>query len=137
MEFNFNTGWKFSKGVGRDNSQSEVKPAVDVVVIPETEKPWETDYEMGESWTDVSLPNTYNDIDTFDNFMEKEGTHHGERSMYTGTAWYKKEFTIPQSYAGKKVFLEFEAARQAAHVYLNGSFWRESVRMDLSPSDTT
>ena len=120
LEFNFNTGWKFSKGVGKNNSQSEVKPTENVVVIPETEKPWETDYEMDERWTDVSLPHTYNDIDTFDNFMEKEGSHHGERSMYTGTAWYKKEFTIPQSYAGKKVFLEFEAARQAAHVYLNG-----------------
>lgn len=120
LEFNFNTGWKFSKGVGRDNSESEVKPAVDVVVIPETEKPWELDYEMGDTWTDVSLPHTYNDVDTFDNFMEKEGTHHGERSMYTGTAWYKKEFTVPESFAGKKVFLEFEAARQAAHVYLNG-----------------
>lgn len=120
QEFNFNTGWMFSKGVGKNNSESEVKPAEDVVVIPETEKPYELDYEMDDTWTSVSLPHTYNDVDTFDNFMEEEGSHHGERSMYTGTAWYKKEFSVPASYAGKKVFLEFEAARQAAHVYLNG-----------------
>ena len=117
--FNFNTGWKFSKGVGKDNNESEVA-SKDVVVIPETEKPYEVDYEMGENWSDVSLPHTYNDIDTFDNFMEEEGSHHGERSMYTGTAWYKKNFTVPEEYRDKKVFLEFEAARQAAHIYING-----------------
>lgn len=120
QEFNFNTGWMFAKGVGKENSQSEVKPEVDVAVIPETEKPYEMDYTMGDEWVSVSLPHTYNDVDTFDNFMEEEGSHHGERSMYTGTAWYKKEFTVPESYADKKVFLEFEAARQAAHVYING-----------------
>ncbi len=86
MEFNFNTGWMFAKGVGMNNSQSEVKPAEPVVVIPETEKPYETDYVMGDVWQSVSLPHTYNDIDTFDNFMEEEGSHHGERSMYTGTS---------------------------------------------------
>lgn len=120
QEFNFNTGWMFAKGVGKENSESEVKPQVDVVVIPKDEKPYEMDYAMGDEWESVSLPHTYNDVDTFDNFMEEEGSHHGERSMYTGTAWYKKEFSVPMSYADKKVFLEFEAARQAAHVYLNG-----------------
>ena len=116
---NFNHGWEFSKGSGKNNSESDLAEE-SVVVIPESEKPWLVDYDTTkENWSNVSLPHTYNDIDTFDNFMESG--HHGERSMYTGTAWYRKTFTLPESYEGKTIYLEFEAARQAAEVYINGT----------------
>lgn len=70
-------------------------------------------------WEQVSLPHTYNDIDTFDNFME--GGHNGERSMFTGKTWYRKEFRLDESWSNKKVFIEFESVRQAAEVYINGT----------------
>jgi beta-galactosidase len=118
MIFNFNADWKFSKGHGYDNAESNRATKQEVIVLPKTDKPYETGYAMGSTWESVSLPHTYNDVDTFDNFTE-QGMN-GERSVYGGTAWYKKTFTIPEEYAGKKIFLEFEAARQAAEVYLNG-----------------
>ena len=34
---------------------------------------------------------------------------------------YRKEFVAPKTWKGKKVFIEFEGARQAAEVFLNGS----------------
>ncbi len=119
LEYNFNTGWKFSKGQGFNNAESNRGVKEEVIVIPNTETPWATDYVMGDSWEDVSLPHTYNDVDTFDKFTETG--MNGERSVYGGTAWYKKTFTIPAAYEGKKIFLEFEAARQAAEVWLNGN----------------
>src|SRR5205823_13977114 len=33
---------------------------------------------------------------------------------------YRKTFTAPQEWEGKKIYIEFEAARQIAEVYLNG-----------------
>lgn len=69
-------------------------------------------------WQTVSCPHTWNDIDTFDNF----GTagHQGESELWTGVAWYRKEFTLPAADKGKRVFVEFEGVRQVAEVYLNG-----------------
>jgi hypothetical protein len=37
-----------------------------------------------------------------------------------GIVWYQKTFTLPSSDEGKHVFVEFEGARQAAEVWLNG-----------------
>ncbi len=42
-------------------------------------------------------------------------------SYYVGICWYRKTFTPPSSYQGKKLFLEFEAAMQTAQVYVNGT----------------
>ncbi|MEO6750671.1 MAG: sugar-binding domain-containing protein, partial [Chthoniobacteraceae bacterium] len=70
------------------------------------------------TWDRVSLPHTWNDVDTFDDFGT--GGHTGEMKLWTGVAWYRKEFTLPPSNAGKQVFIEFEGVRQLAEVYLNG-----------------
>lgn len=94
---NFNIDWRFSKedvagayGIGFDDS----------------------------NWDRVSTPHTYNDTDTFDNFME--GGHNGERNMFTGKTWYRKSFKLEKEFLDKKVFIEFEGIRQAAEVYING-----------------
>ena len=70
------------------------------------------------AWVTVSAPHTYNDTDTFDNWSTPG--HRGEQIQWSGRTWYRKAFTLPSSSAGKKVFIEFEAARQIAEVYLNG-----------------
>src|SRR5690625_3965552 len=97
-KYNFNLDWKFIK---KD--------------IPAAEK-----YIFDDStWQVVSIPHTYNDIDTFDNFME--GGHNGERNMFTGKTWYRKHFKLEKKFSDKKIFIEFEGVRQAAEVYINGT----------------
>ncbi len=69
-------------------------------------------------WTTVSAPHTYNDVDTFDDFSP--GGMRGETNQWSGRTWYRKTFTLPESLWGKRVYVEFEAVRQVAEVYLNG-----------------
>jgi len=57
-------------------------------------------------------------VDSFSHFSP--GGHTGESDLWTGVAWYRKEFMLPSEAAGKKVFIEFEGVRQIADVYLNG-----------------
>ena len=70
------------------------------------------------AWTTVSAPHTFNDTDTFDNWSLPG--HRGEQDQWSGRTWYRKTFTAPTAWSGKKVFIEFEAVRQVAEVYLNG-----------------
>src|SRR5687768_14410772 len=62
------------------------------------------------TWTLVSAPHTYNDIDTFDN--PSTPGHRGEQIQWSGRTWYRKTFNAPASWQGRKVFIEFEAVRQ-------------------------
>jgi beta-galactosidase len=40
--------------------------------------------------------------------------------FYVGYGWYRKHFTVPASWSGKSVFLEFQAAFDQAQIYVNG-----------------
>jgi len=71
------------------------------------------------AWSAVSLPHTFNDTDTFDNWSLPG--HRGEQQQWSGRTWYRKTFTAPETWRGRKVFVEFEAVRQIAEVYLNGA----------------
>lgn len=71
-------------------------------------------------WNSVSAPHTYNEADTFAHFQHKN--HSGERKQWSGRTWYRKTFRLPFELEEKKVYLEFEAVRQLAEVYLNGVF---------------
>jgi beta-galactosidase len=93
----FNPGWKFI----RQDVEAAKNPTFD-----------------DASWAAVSVPHTYNDTDTFDDFSLSG--HRGEQNQWGGRTWYRKTFTLPESMKGKKVFVEFEAVRQVADVYLNG-----------------
>ena len=70
------------------------------------------------SWSNVSLPHTFNDVDTFDDWSTPN--HVGEMNLWAGRTWYRKTFTLPDTMRGKEIFIEFEAVRQVAEVYLNG-----------------
>lgn len=97
LTLNFNPDWKFIKA----------DPAgAQAVAFNDT------------GWTNVSAPHTYNDVDTFDHWSLRG--HHGEQGQWGGRTWYRKTFTVPKSFEGKKVYIEFEAVRQVAEVYLNG-----------------
>ncbi|HWA25018.1 MAG TPA: DUF4982 domain-containing protein [Lacunisphaera sp.] len=97
VTLNFNPGWKFIKA-DPDNAAS---PGYD-------DTGWET----------VSTPHTFNDVDTFDDWSPPG--HVGEMNQWSGRTWYRKTFSLPPAYEGRKVFIEFEAVRQIAEVYLNG-----------------
>jgi beta-galactosidase len=97
VTLNFNPDWRFIKA----------DP-------PGAEQPG---FDDGE-WTAVSAPHTFNDNDTFDDWSLPG--HRGEQNQWSGRTWYRKAFTLPEAFRGKKVFVEFEAVRQVAEVYLNG-----------------
>lgn len=71
------------------------------------------------AWQSVSLPHTFNDVDTFDNWSLPG--HRGEQEQWSGRTWYRKTFRVPTEWRGRRVFIEFEAVRQVAEVYLNGT----------------
>jgi beta-galactosidase len=41
---------------------------------------------------------------------------------YEGYSWYRKHFTLPNAYNGRKIFLEFEGANVTADIWVNGTY---------------
>jgi len=68
-------------------------------------------------WATVSLPHSFNDVDSFRMIISHSG---GDRGTYKGLSWYRKRFKLPEELAGHNLFLEFEGMRQAGDIYLNG-----------------
>ncbi len=60
------------------------------------------------SWGNVGLPHSFG----LPYFMANK--------FYVGYGWYRKHFTVPSSWSGKSVFLEFQAAFDQAQIYVNG-----------------
>ncbi|WP_089382867.1 glycoside hydrolase family 2 protein [Lutibacter agarilyticus] len=98
-KYNFNPEWKFIQ----ENPENAQEVAFD-----------------DASWSTVSAPHTFNDVDTFDDLSI--GGHKGEKNQWRGTVWYRKHFKLPIVDSGKKVYIEFESVRQIADVYVNGHF---------------
>ena len=88
--YDFNPGWKLLVGDPKDASQ----PRFD-----------------DSAWKQVTLPRAWNEDDAF----ARDIVDHA-----TGIAWYRKHFALKDLQAGQKVFIEFEGARQAAEVRVNG-----------------
>lgn len=90
--FNFNSGWNLSSSDKEVTRMLKKHP--------------------------VTLPHAWNEDESF-----KVSTY----DMPTGEVWYKKKFRLPKDVEagvtgeGKRVFIEFEGARQAAEVFLNGT----------------
>lgn len=61
-------------------------------------------------WEQVMLPHTWNATDAY---IVKD--------YYRGVGWYRKSLLIPQSQAGRKLFLRFDGAASSAEVFINGS----------------
>ncbi|MGN0242549.1 MAG: NPCBM/NEW2 domain-containing protein [Lachnospiraceae bacterium] len=59
-------------------------------------------------WGDIALPHSFSipyDIN--------------QNSFYVGIGWYRKEFTVPESYRGKRINLEFDGVFQTCSIYVN------------------
>jgi hypothetical protein len=61
------------------------------------------------AWESVCLPHTTK-------FITPSAT-----SAYIGISWYRKHFTVDNSYQGRDIYIQFGAAMQAADVYVNGT----------------
>lgn len=88
--YNFNPDWKLH--VGDDTLAKH--PAYD-----------------DASWKAVSLPYAFNGDEAFKLSIEK---------LTDTVVWYRKSFCLPTDLSKGKVFIEFEGARQAAEVWVNG-----------------
>ncbi len=89
-KYNFNSGWLLKVGD-----------------IPAAEKGSFRDSD----WQKVTLPHAFNEDEAFKvNIKDLTDT----------VVWYRKHFTMPKSARGKKVFIEFEGARQGVDFYVNG-----------------
>jgi len=94
--YNFNPGWKFAFG----DTAAAAQPAFD-----------------DSAWTNVSLPHTWNETDSYRAFISHSG---GDTTEKMGVGWYRKHFKLPADAEGRKVFLQFDGMRQAGHFFLNG-----------------
>jgi beta-galactosidase len=96
VDYNFNPGWKFI----REDVAGAEQAAFD-----------------DSKWAAVSAPHTYNDADSYTDFISHSG---GDRHAWTGVAWYRKHFKLPAGAKDGKVFLEFEGLKQAGRFWVNG-----------------
>ncbi len=89
-KYNFNSDWKLKVG---DIVQAE-----------------EVDY-LDAEWKSVTLPHAFNEDEAFKlNIKDLTDT----------IVWYRKHFRLPADAKGRKVFIEFEGARQGIDLYVNG-----------------
>ena len=89
-KYNFNSGWKLKVG---DIAQAESVSYSDT------------------GWKSVTLPHVFNEDEAFKlNIKDLTDT----------IVWYRKHFRLPADAKGRKVFIEFEGARQGIDLYVNG-----------------
>ncbi len=103
LKFNFDLDWKFVK---EDVAGAE-KPSFD-----------------DSKWSLISLPHTFNDVDSFRIWRSHNSRNPQEKppeKFYQGRVWYRKHFTLDAAWSDRKVFLEFEGIRNAGKFYVNGA----------------
>ena len=88
----FNQGWKFIR--------RNIPDAVNVDYPDETLERWES----------VDLPHT----------VREEGINASGNRNYQGPAMYRKHFMLDDSYANKRIVIEFEAVMGVTEVWVNG-----------------
>jgi beta-galactosidase len=94
--YNFNPGWKFIFG---DQTNAD-----------------QTGFD-DSTWTNVSLPHTWNETDSYRAYISHGG---GDQTEKLGIGWYRKHFKLPARADGQKVFIQFDGMRQAGWFFVNG-----------------
>ncbi len=69
-------------------------------------------WRIGNCKEPATLPRAWNEDEAFKVYINQ---------MSDSVVWYRKEFRLPDDARGKRVLIEFEGARQAAEVFVNGS----------------
>jgi len=73
-----------------------------------------------ENWTPVSVPHTWNRVGYYLSDPETHLNSAETINKTQGVGWYQLNFTPSAGDAGKRAFLEFDAASRTAEVWLNG-----------------
>ncbi len=112
VTYNMNTDWKFTR-----MPKDKIWPldTAQAAIAKDGKQFYEVDYDDSD-WEPVSLPHA---ISASDSFAER-AVDGGDTGVYRGIAFYRKEFVVPADATGKKVFVEFESARQAIYLWVNG-----------------
>jgi beta-galactosidase len=90
------------------------------------------------SWEKVNLPHDWAIIGPFQTGWNSEVSGGMGRLPVNGVAWYRRKLDIPESDAGKSIFLDIDGAMSYAIVWLNGNlvggwpFGYNSFRLDLT-----
>jgi beta-galactosidase len=71
-------------------------------------------------WSTVVVPHTWNSIDGQDG-PDLGGDPNG-RGYYRGVGTYRRHFTVPVGYAGRRIFLQFDGANLVTDVWVNGVY---------------
>lgn len=66
------------------------------------------------AWQPVAVPHTWNKLGNYDL------TRRADANTTRGIGWYRLRFTVPKGAAGKRVYLQFDAASIIADVWVNG-----------------
>ncbi|RPH30321.1 MAG: beta-galactosidase [Bacteroidales bacterium] len=66
---------------------------------------------INAEWENITIPHTYNRED-----MQLD------KNFYTGDAFYRKTFSLPEDLKGKRIFLYFEGVGSVATIYINGKY---------------
>ena len=69
------------------------------------------------SWQKVNVPHDWSIEGPFD---PNNPTGRGGAYLPCGISWYRKDFSLPDDYAGRRVFIEFDGVMANSDVWING-----------------
>ena len=92
----FDLHWRFTKGDAPGAEQSEFDDA---------------------SWQKINVPHDWSIEGPFD---PNNPTGRGGAYLPCGISWYRKDFSLPDDYAGRRVFIEFDGVMANSDVWING-----------------
>jgi hypothetical protein len=130
-QFLFDFGWKFTFGNGCDPSkdlgfgfgQSDFSKTgeFDFAKAGFDDSAWRT-LNLPHDWA-VELPFVHDDSGGEDNAMKSHGYKPlGRRFPETSVGWYRREFDIPATDLGRRIWVEFDGAMRDVFVFVNGCF---------------
>ena len=93
----FNFGWKFSRGAYTD---------AHIVEFDDSE------------WRDVRLPHDWSVEESF----TQEDTGGSTAFLPGGIGWYRKTFKMPDDFAGRITWIEFDGVYSNSEVWINGQY---------------
>src|SRR5579863_1423416 len=121
----FDFGWKFKLGNGSDpardlgfgNTQEDFSKTVNFkfAEVGYDDSQWRS-LNLPHDWA-VELPFAWDDTLASHGFKPL-----GRRYPETSVGWYRREFDIPASDAGRRIAVEFDGAVRDAMVFVNGCF---------------
>lgn len=115
VDYNMNLDWKFS--LPETSKAWPLASAKEAMKDSNGNEFYAVDYD-DSLWEQVSIPHTFNDSEIFDSLASGAG----DGSITRCIAFYRKHFQIDPEHTGKKMLLEIEGVRQAAYLWVNGSF---------------